>query len=115
MISKGAANEFSDALIAEKAAPMKERRRRKLEQRYSMVFGKDFGERCARELSLKKAQIQWRVLLFVSFWLGLVVILAFLSQAMSAAFMALFGCMCCKNLIGHYARRHFQESDACEC
>ena len=113
MLAKEVANKAAAAIIDAKAAPMRKKRRERLERRYSVVFGKEFATKCvenpdASELAIRRTQNQWQVALLVGSWLGVLAAFMYFDQYLLATLVSASSIGICRNAIGYYARRHFR-------
>lgn len=113
MISKEAASNAADELLAANAAPMREKRRASLKRRYAVFFGRDMADRCvdnpqASEEAIAAGRTQWQLVVTVAVILSLTVASAFADESALTVSFALFGAVVSKTLMTRYARRHFE-------
>lgn len=116
MLAKESANQMADAIIEAKAAPMRKKRRERLERRYTWAFGDAFVSRClenleASELAIRKTQNQWQFVLLFGSCLGAFVACMAAEQYFIGNMAILFGGVICRKLSLYYARKHFNALD----
>ncbi|MEO1080346.1 MAG: hypothetical protein AAFY29_12385 [Pseudomonadota bacterium] len=114
MISKESADLLADELVDAYSAPIRERRRARLERRYARVFGKELARRCAdnpeaSEEAMRKGRTQWEFAVCMAACLMLTVISAFLGSGIATVCIAVFSALVSRTLYRRYARRHFNK------